>query len=87
MERKTKIVIGIVFVIALLLAWAPWISNEYAISKVTEKIGGSDATFFYLDKNIPVKDIPKEVIWFPFVRYVVFPSEAGWFVTFYGSVI
>jgi hypothetical protein len=33
-----------------------------------------------------VKDIPKQVEWLPFGRFVVFPGEAGWFVSFYGSV-
>jgi hypothetical protein len=30
-----------------------------------------------------VKDIPKQVSWFPFGRYVTFLGEAGWFVNFF----
>ncbi len=36
---------------------------------------------------MPVKDVPKEVAWYPFVRAVYFPSETVWFVTFYGQII
>ena len=87
MKKNTKI-IAIAFLLALfLLAWAPWITNEYAINKVTEKLGGPDAQFDYLGDSMPVKDIPKEVGWLPFVKVVYFPSEACWFVTFYGGIV
>jgi len=33
-----------------------------------------------------VKDIPKQVNRIPFGRYVIFPGEAGWFISFYGSI-
>jgi hypothetical protein len=68
------------------LAWAPWVTDEYAVSKVVEKLGGSEARFNYLGQDIAVKDIPKQVSWLPFCRYVVFPGEAGWVVSFYGYV-
>jgi len=54
---------------------------------VVEKLGGPDAHFNYLGEDTALKDIPKQVSWLPFGRYVTFPSEAGWFVTFYGSVL
>jgi len=85
-NKKILIGIGVLTVIVFILAWAPWITNEYAINKVTEKLGGPDAQFFYLTEIMLVKDIPKEVSWFPFSKYVTFPGEAGWFVSFYGSV-
>lgn len=78
--------IAILILSMLLLAWAPWITDEYATKKITEKLGGPDAYFYYLDKNMKVKDIPKTVGWLPFCRFVAFPGEAGWFVTFYGGV-
>ena len=87
MKLKAKVVIIVVLLIVLLLAWAPWITDDYAINKVTEKLGGPDAQFFYLDKTMPVKDIPKKVSWLPFVRFVTFPGEAGWGITFYGSIL
>lgn len=80
---KLMVVVAIIFAV---LAWAPWITDEYAVSKVVEKLGGPAARFDYLGQDIAVKDIPKQVSWLPFGRYVVFPGEAGWFVSFYGSV-
>ena len=78
--------IFIVVILTFVLAWAPWITDDYAVDKVVEKLGGSEAGFDYLGQNMVVKDIPKQVIWLPFYKYVVFPGEAGWFVSFYGSV-
>lgn len=86
MKTKTKVVILIVVVIFFLLFWAPWITNDYAINKVVEKLGGPETRFNYLGQDMAIKDIPKEVGWFPFGRYVTFPGEAGWFVSFYGAV-
>lgn len=87
MKRKTKIFLTIVILVLILLAWTPWITNKYAINKVIEKLGGDEIQLSYLGKNMPIKDIPKKITWFPFARFVTFPSEAGWFVTFYGSII
>jgi len=87
MKRTIKIIAIIVLLFIALLAWAPWITEEYAIGKVTEMLGGPDAQFHYIDKTMPVKDIPKEVNWLPFVKFVTFPGEAGWFVTFLGIVV
>jgi hypothetical protein len=78
--------IVIAVIITALLAWAPWITNNYAINKVVEKLGGPEARFNYFVQDMAVKDIPKQVSWLPFCKYVVFPGEAGWFVSFYGSV-
>ncbi len=86
MKIQNKIVILIAAAVLSLLFWAPWITDDYAINKVVEKLGGPDVSFNYLGQNMAVKDIPKEVGWFPFGRYVTFPSEAGWFVSFYGNV-
>ena len=87
MQTKIKVIIILVVVIVFLLAWAPWLTDEYVIDKVTEKLGGPDAQYFYLSETMPIKDIPKEVSWLPFVRFIAFPGEAGWFVTFYGAVV
>ena len=84
--RTTTKAIVVAFIITALLVWAPWITYDYAVTKVVEKLGGLEARFSYLHEDMAVKDIPKQVNWFPFGRYVVFPGEAGWFVSFYGSV-
>lgn len=79
----------ILLVVAILgvLAWAPWITEEYAINKVAEKLGGPDSRFNYLGEEVTVKEVPKNVVWFPFVKAVYFPSEAMFIVTFYGRVL
>ena len=85
-NKRGKIIILIIVLILLLLVWAPWITSDYAINKVVEKLGGPETRFDYLGQDMAVKDIPKVVRWFPFGRYVYFPSEAGWFVSFYGKI-
>ena len=84
-KKRGKTILGIVLIL-LLLIWAPWITDDYAVNKVVERLGGPDARFNYLGQDMAVKDVPKEVGWFPFGRIVYFPSEAGWFVSFYGNV-
>ncbi len=85
MKTATKAIV-VAFIIVALFAWAPWITNDFAVNKVVEKLGGSETRFNYLNQNMAIIDIPKEVKWIPFGRYVVFPGEAGWFVSFFGSV-
>ncbi len=78
--------IAVAAIITAILAWSPWITDDYVVDKVVEKLGGPEARFDYLDQDMAVKDIPKQVVWFPFFKYVVFPGEASWFVSFCGSV-
>ena len=56
-ERVRTVILTIV-IILLLLVWAPWITNDYAINKVVEKMGGPDIRFDYLGQDMAVKDIP-----------------------------
>jgi len=74
---------GLIF---LLILWAPWITDNYAINRVVETLGGPETHFNYLGEDMAIEDIPKEVSWFPFGRYVTFPGEAGWLVNFYGAM-
>jgi hypothetical protein len=69
-----------------LLVWALWITFDFAVNNVVEQLGGPETLFNYLNQNMAVKEVPKQVNWFPFGRYVVFPGEAGCFVSFYCSV-
>ncbi|ODS41218.1 MAG: hypothetical protein A7315_06855 [Candidatus Altiarchaeales archaeon WOR_SM1_79] len=86
-NKKIIIGIGISALAVSILAWAPWITNECAVNKVVEKLGGPDTRFNYLGDDMAVKDIPKVVNWLPFCRWVTFPGEAGWFVFFYECVL
>ena len=87
LKSKRKIALVIAVFVVFLLAWAPWITDNYAIGKVVEKLGGPDARFNYLGEEMAVREVPTEAHWLPFCRFVTFPSEAGWFVTFWGSVV
>ena len=86
MKTLTKVVLAVVVVVVFLLVWAPWVTDDYAIGRVVEKLGGSAARFSYLGQDMAIKDVPKEVSWLPFGRFVTFPGEASWFVSFYGSI-
>ncbi|MBM4400334.1 MAG: hypothetical protein FJ045_00080 [Crenarchaeota archaeon] len=86
MKTLNKVVLAVVIVVVFLLVWAPWVTDDYAIGRVVEKLGGPDTRFRYLNQDMAIKDVPKEVSWLPFGRFVTFPGEAGWFVSFYGSI-
>lgn len=86
MQRKVNAAI-VAAVPFLLLMWSPWISDDYAVEKVVAHLGGNDARFNYLGEEMSVKDVPKTVVWYPFVKAVYFPSEAVWFVGFYGEIL
>jgi hypothetical protein len=80
MKTKIKVIISIAVVIVLLLVWAPWITKEYAISRVIEKEGFPNLTVGLADE----RDI--SVTWIPLGKFIS-TYEHGWFVTFYGQVI
>ena len=89
LKNRAKLIIiatAIAVAATLMLAWAPWVTDEYVIDKVVKKLGGPDTRFTYLGQDMAVKNIPKEISWLPFGRYLTFPGEAGWYVSFYGSV-
>ena len=83
---RRNVIILVVLVAVGLVAWAPWITEEYAYAKVMEHLGGPDALFNYVGETIPLSDVPKSFVRLPFVSLVYFPSEAMFIVTFYGSV-
>ena len=87
MQVKTIAVIVIAAIPFFLLMWSPWITYDYAIEKVVEHLGGNDTVFNYLGEPMSVGDVPKSVVWYPFVKAVYFPSEAIWFVGFHGGVL
>lgn len=85
--RRYNVIILSVLVAAGLIAWAPWITEEYAYVKVMEHLGGPDTLFNYLGKTMPLSDVPKSFLRLPFVSLVYFPSEAMFIVTFYGGIL
>lgn len=85
--RRRNVVILVVLTLGGLVAWAPWITEDYTYAKVMEHLGGPDFPFTYLGETIPLKDVPKSFIKLPFVSIVYFPGEAMFMMTFYGSVI
>lgn len=87
MEKHKLLTLIIIGIIGLgIIAWAPWISEDYAYELVMEHLGGSDVKYNYLGEMLPLKDIPKTFVKFPFVSLVYFPGEAMYVVTFFGFV-
>ena len=84
-SHKSKIVL--IFVILGFLAWSPWMTNDYAIDLVTDRLGGPEEPYDYLGSTIPVVDVPKNVVRVPFGALVYFPGEAMFIVTFWGGVL
>lgn len=81
---------GFIITIAVIigiLAWSPWLTNEYAISVVVDSLGGPDQEYNYLGEIIALRDVPKTVVRVPFGALVYFPSEAMFIVTFWGWVL
>lgn len=85
-------IFSILFVVGL-MGWAPWITEEYAYGKVIKHLGGSDVLFDYLGETMPLSEVPKSFVKFPFFSLVYFPGEgctmfmAIYAITFYGNVI
>jgi len=52
-----------------------------------EKLDGQDHPHNYLGEVMPLGDVPKSVIRVPFGALVYFPSEAVYFVMFFGLVL
>jgi len=86
MKRRNVIILSVLVVVGL-IAWAPWITEEYAYNRVMERLGGPDRSFNYLGETMPLRDVPKTFVRLPFVSLVYFPGEAMFIVTFYGSVL
>ncbi len=88
-RRKVFIlsVLIVVLIIVGMIAWAPWITEEYAYARVMEHLGGPDTLFNYTGETMPLRDVPKSFKKLPFVSLVYFPGEAMFIVTFYGGVI
>ena len=46
-------------VVLIVLAWAPWLTEEFALSLVVRHLGGEAAEFFYLGETMTVGEVPK----------------------------
>ncbi len=85
--KRPKAVFSVVLVLLIVIAWAPWITDDYAQTIVVEGLGGPDATYYYLGENVTIKDIPITTVRVPFAVLVYFPSEAMFTVPFWGGVL
>ncbi len=83
-ERKALIAIAVCIGIFVLILWSPWITDEYAITQVTQFLGGPDALTLYNGNMVAVKDIPKIVSWAPFGKEVWFSGERSYTVGIFG---
>lgn len=80
MKTKTVIIAVLSVLVISLLAWAPWVTDDYAKNKVIEKVGFPNPVVGLED------DESLCVTWIPFGRFAA-TYEHGWFVTFFGAVI
>lgn len=80
-------VLAVVFIVTGFIAWAPWITEDYAYARVMEHLGGPDTLFNYTGETMSLSDVPKSFKKLPFGSLVYFPGEAMFIVTFYGGVI
>jgi len=85
-SQRQGLFIALIAVLAI-FAWSPWLTDSFAISAVTENLGGPDQEYDYIGVMTPVSDIPKNVVRVPFAMLVYFPGEAMYIVTFWGSVL
>jgi predicted metal-binding membrane protein len=85
-SRSRRVLVIVVAIIAI-LAWSPWLTDEYSISVVVDSLGGPDEQYNYLGESMPLRDVPKTVVRVPFGALVYFPSEAMYIVPFWGEVI
>lgn len=82
-KRSIRIVAFAIFLIFLLLAWAPWMDNQAIHDMVFEERAGIDGT---IDRETGELICDYEVVWAPFGRWVA-SCEGGYFVTFYGELL
>ena len=85
-SRSQGILIALLAVLAI-FAWSPWLTDSYAISAVTENLGGPDQEYDYIGVMTSISDIPKNVVRVPFAILVYFPGEAMYIVTFWGGIL
>jgi len=80
MKIKTRIILIIVILAILLLAWAPWITDEYAINKVRKNSN------FISQHPSGIQDFEINVFWLPFGRGIT-TYEGLWYVSFFDFII
>lgn len=86
MKSRFKITVIIISAVIALLAWAPWITEGFAINKVIQVNPTSSARFMDID-GIPgiTKGDVAGVGWLPFGKFVS-NVEGGYFITFWGGI-
>ena len=75
MKKRLIFIITGLIIIGLLM-WAPWITPNYARTKVM-----SSTSFKEIHPNLPETQV--YVPWLPFFRFVT-TYERGWFISFLG---
>jgi hypothetical protein len=85
MKRNAVIVAiaAVLFLLLLLLAWAPWLDDVAIHDKVFQEKAGIDGT---IDRQTGELICDYNVMWFPFGRWVA-SCEGGYYVTFFGAIM
>lgn len=82
MKTRFKIILIVAFFVILILGWAPWITDEFALNKVKSNPN-------FIKQHSPyggIKDQEIKISWLPFGKGV-FTYEGLWYVTFFGFVV
>ena len=87
MSKNKQVALVLLIAVGGVLAWAPWITEEYAVAAVETHLGGPGSTYNYLGEDMTVAEVPKNTVRVPFAILVYFPSEAMFIVPFWGVVI
>lgn len=81
-NTKTKLAVVAAIAILLLLAWAPWLTDE----NVKEMVRSNKMFMLQHGPGTGQENPEMHVGWVPFGRWVT-TYEGGWFVTFYGAIV
>ena len=80
MENKTKAITIVAILLIVVLAWAPWISDEYVLNKVKANSN------FKSQHPSGIENSEINVFWLPFGKGVA-TYEGLWYIPFFGFVI
>ncbi|HZJ41942.1 MAG TPA: hypothetical protein VFD51_02920 [Patescibacteria group bacterium] len=83
MIRKKKIIITIIFIVIIVLTWAPWLDNQSLHDEVFQKRAAIDGT---INKYTGELICDYNVMWAPFGRLVA-SCEGGYYATFWGNIL
>lgn len=87
MNRRKTLIASVAFVIILMMAWPPWITEGYVVDLVTDHLESENDTYDYLGNLTKIENIPKTSVKILFGVLIYLPGEAVFFVISFGIII